>query len=54
MITAGTVVRSLRICGKISRADPAFSGLVFYAPRFPQAFPAELVNSGLPIHIGAA
>jgi integrase len=55
VITAGTVVRSLqRICEKISRADPAFSGLVFTPHDFRRLFATELVNSGLPIHIGAA
>lgn len=55
VITAGTVVRSLqRICEKISWADPAFSGLVFTPRDFRRLFATELVNSGLPIHIGAA
>ena len=55
VITAGTVVRALqRICERISRADPAFSGLVFTPHDFRRLFVTDLVNSGLPIHIGAA
>jgi integrase len=54
VITAGTVVRSLqRVCEQIAEADPAFTGLVFTPHDFRRLFATELVNSGLPIHIGA-
>jgi integrase len=55
VITAGTVVRSLqRLCQQIAQADPAFAGQVFTPHDFRRLFATELVNSGLPIHIGAA
>lgn len=55
VITAGTVVRSLqRICESIAQTDPAFADLVFTPHDFRRLFATELVNSGLPIHIGAA
>ena len=55
MITAGTVLRSLqRMCERIAQAGPAFAGLVFTPHDFRRLFVTELLNSGLPIHIGAA
>jgi hypothetical protein len=55
VIAAGTVVRSLqRLCRQIAETDPAFAGQVFTPHDFRRLFATELVNSGLPIHIGAA
>ena len=52
---AGTVVRLPAADLRADlRADPAFSGLVFTPHDFRRLFATELVNSGLPIHIGAA
>ena len=50
---AGGIRRRLRI-RRISQTDPVFTGLVFTPHDFRRLFATELVNSGLPIHIGAA
>jgi hypothetical protein len=48
-------VRSLqRLCGRIAETDPAFAETVFTPLDFRRLLATELVNSGLPIHIGAA
>jgi site-specific recombinase XerD len=55
VIAAGTVVRALqRLCARIAQIDPGFAGTVFTPHDFRRLFATELVNSGLPIHIGAA
>jgi integrase len=55
VIAAGTVVRALqRLCERIAQTDPAFADAVFTPHDFRRIFATELVNSGLPIHIGAA
>ena len=55
VISAGTAVRALqRLCIRIADADPVFTNTVFTPHDFRRLFATELVNSGLPIHIGAA
>src|SRR5450755_690255 len=55
VIAAGTVVRALhRLCARIAQTDPEFAGTVFTPHDLRRLFATELVNSGLPIHIGAA
>jgi integrase len=55
VIAPATVVRSLqRLCTRIAETDPAFAGTVFTPHDFRRILATELVNSGLPIHIGAA
>jgi integrase len=43
-----------RSCAELAETNPAFRGLEFTAHDFRRIFATELVNSGLPIHIGAA
>ena len=42
------------ICETLSQTRPEFAGLSFSAHDFRRIFTTELVNNGLPIHIGAA
>jgi site-specific recombinase XerC len=50
--TIGLMLR--RICEAIAEHHPAFRGLNITPHDFRRLFATELVNSGLPIHIGAA
>jgi integrase len=51
----GTVNHTLRRrCQSIAETDPAFQGLHFTPHDFRRLFATDLVNNGLPIHIGAA
>jgi hypothetical protein len=43
-----------RACEELGKTRPEFAGLMFSAHDFRRLFATELVNSGLPIHIGAA
>lgn len=43
-----------RICGQLAEVQREFRGLKFTPHDFRRIFATELVNSGLPIHIGAA
>jgi integrase len=55
VIGTGTVLlRIRRICATIAESNPAFRGLRLTPHDFRRIFATELVNSGLPIHIGAA
>ncbi len=55
VIAPATVVRALqRLCTRIAETDPVFSGTVFTPHDFRRILATELVNGGLPIHIGAA
>jgi site-specific recombinase XerC len=55
VINTGTILRMLqRRCEAIAQHNPAFRGLSFTPHDFRRIFATELVNSGLPIHIGAA
>jgi site-specific recombinase XerD len=55
VFTPSTVIRRLERCGHALAADhPAFKTVSFRPHDFRRIFATELVNSGLPIHIGAA
>lgn len=55
VFTPSTVIRRLERCGNALAADhPAFKTVSFRPHDFRRIFATELVNSGLPIHIGAA
>jgi site-specific recombinase XerD len=55
VISGGTMLLRLRRIGEaIAAYDPAFTGLRFTPHDFRRIFATDLVNSGLPIHIGAA
>jgi len=47
-------LRLRRVCADIAKHNPAFRGLRFTPHDFRRIFTTELVNSGPPIHIGAA
>ncbi len=48
----GTTIR--KVCQDLSEIDPRFDGVHFRPHDFRRLFATELVNNGLPIHIGAA
>jgi hypothetical protein len=53
--SGGTILLRLRrVCAAIAAYNPAFANLRFTPHDFRRIFATELVNSGLPIHIGAA
>ncbi|WP_433531254.1 site-specific integrase [Micromonospora sp. CA-263727] len=53
--SGGTILLRLRrVCTAIAAYNPAFANLRFTPHDFRRIFATELVNSGLPIHIGAA
>ena len=55
VINSATITGRLRRhCEKLAESNPAFQGLRFTPHDFRRLFATELVNSGLPIHIGAA
>ncbi|MCZ9329402.1 tyrosine-type recombinase/integrase [Nocardia farcinica] len=55
VIATGTVLNQLkRLCTEIAEHNPAFHTVKFTPHDFRRIFATELVNSGLPIHIGAA
>lgn len=55
VIALGTTLGRLRrVCDAIGKHNPGFRGLRFTPHDFRRIFATELVNSGLPIHIGAA
>jgi site-specific recombinase XerD len=55
VFTPSTVIRRLERCGHaLARQHPAFKTVEFRPHDFRRIFATELVNSGLPIHIGAA
>ncbi|WP_217902171.1 site-specific integrase [Rhodococcus sp. OK302] len=43
-----------RYCRELADTDPQFAGIHFRPHDFRRLFATDLVNSGLPIHIGAA
>jgi site-specific recombinase XerC len=52
---AGTVCNALkRACERLAESDGTFADLHFTPHDFRRIFATEIVNSGLPIHIGAA
>jgi integrase len=55
VLSTHTIQRMLeRPCLALAQTRPEFTGLTFTAHDFRRIFTTELVNSGLPIHIGAA
>ncbi|MGY5283358.1 tyrosine-type recombinase/integrase [Nocardia gipuzkoensis] len=55
VIACGTVLNQLkRLCTELAEHHPAFQTGHFTPHDFRRIFATELVNSGLPIHIGAA
>jgi integrase len=55
VFTTQTIASMLtRRCQELAQTNPAFLGLKFTPHDFRRIFTTELVNSGLPIHIGAA
>ena len=55
VLSAHTIQRMLqRPCLALAQTRPEFAGLTFTAHDFRRVFTTELVNNGLPIHIGAA
>ncbi|WP_026416339.1 site-specific integrase [Actinomadura oligospora] len=55
VFTSGTVITMLERCGQaLAERHPAFKTVRFTPHDFRRIFATELVNSGLPIHIGAA
>ena len=50
-----TINRLLRVrCQDLAKVHPSFAGITFSAHDFRRLFATEVVNNGLPIHIGAA
>lgn len=55
VLAPGTVLNMLeRRCKEIAKTNPAFAGTKFTPHDFRRLFATEIVNGGLPIHIGAA
>jgi Phage integrase family len=55
VLSTHTIQRMLqRPCLALAQTRPEFAGLTFTAHDFRRVFTTELVNNGLPIHIGAA
>jgi integrase len=55
VMSTTTVRRMIRkACAELAKTRPEFSGLTFTAHDFRRVFATDLVNGGLPIHIGAA
>lgn len=55
VMTTGAIGMGLRkVCTDLAVTDPRFSGLHFRPHDFRRLFATDLVNNGLPIHIGAA
>ncbi|WP_078962905.1 tyrosine-type recombinase/integrase [Streptomyces sp. XY533] len=55
VIAPGTVLHMIgRSCEEIAATNPAFAGTKFTPHDFRRLFATEIVNGGLPIHIGAA
>ncbi|MEU9519711.1 site-specific integrase [Streptomyces sp. NPDC048224] len=55
VLATGTMLNMLRrTCQEIGETNKAFAGLTFTPHDFRRLFATEIVNGGLPIHIGAA
>ncbi|MGW2090234.1 tyrosine-type recombinase/integrase [Streptomyces sp. NPDC001880] len=55
VMAAGTVLKMLRrTCEKIAESNDAFAGMTFTPHDFRRLFATDIINGGLPIHIGAA
>ncbi|MFI7320195.1 tyrosine-type recombinase/integrase [Streptomyces venezuelae] len=54
-IAASSVLKMLRrTCKRLAEANDAFAGMTFTPHDFRRLFATDIVNGGLPIHIGAA
>jgi integrase len=54
VMNRGTVLAMLHnTCAEIGETDPRFAGVAFTPYDFRRLFATEIVNGGLPIHIGA-
>ena len=54
-MTTGSIAEKLRhLCQDIAQTDQRFEGIHFRPHDFRRLFATDLVNNGLPIHIGAA
>ncbi|MFI6422934.1 tyrosine-type recombinase/integrase [Streptomyces sp. NPDC050842] len=55
VMSGNTVLEMLgRSCDELAKTNPAFAGIKFTPHDFRRLFATEIVNGGLPIHIGAA
>ncbi|WP_329453731.1 site-specific integrase (plasmid) [Streptomyces sp. NBC_01724] len=55
LMAAGTVLKMLRrTCEKIAESNDAFAGMTFTPHDFRRLFATDIINGGLPVHIGAA
>lgn len=55
VMTTGSIGTRLRaVCEELAASDPRFAGVHFRPHDFRRLFVTDLVNNGLPIHIGAA
>jgi integrase len=55
VMTTGSIAEKLRhLCQDIALTEPRFDGIHFRPHDFRRLFATDLVNNGLPIHIGAA
>ncbi|KOU64379.1 hypothetical protein ADK55_07625 [Streptomyces sp. WM4235] len=54
MATATVLIMLRRTCEKIAETNDAFAGMTFTPHDFRRLFATDIVNGGLPIHIGAA
>ncbi|MFH5207369.1 tyrosine-type recombinase/integrase [Antrihabitans sp. NCIMB 15449] len=54
MTTNAIGVRIRKVCEDLAETDPRFAGIHFRPHDFRRLFATDLVNNGLPIHIGAA
>ncbi|MFF1399389.1 tyrosine-type recombinase/integrase [Streptomyces sp. NPDC058287] len=55
VLAAGTALNMLRrTCKRVAETNEAFAGMTFTPHDFRRLFATEIVNGGLPIHIGAA
>lgn len=55
VMTTGAIGTSIRkVCTDLAETDPRFTGIHFRPHDFRRLFATDLVNNGLPIHIGAA
>ncbi|MDX2676330.1 tyrosine-type recombinase/integrase [Streptomyces sp. NY05-11A] len=55
VISPNTIANRIRtLCRELAESNPAFVGLTFAPHDFRRLFATEIVNNGLPIHIGAA
>jgi hypothetical protein len=55
VMTPGAVREMLRrLCGQLAASHPQFAGIHYTPHDFRRIFATDIVNSGLPVHVGAA